>query len=329
MTFQDRREKLLSSRVRDLKYPLRRLVGLDALRTRKYLYDLPEKDEQERIKQIVLTIRGSDYKPAIFILGVMPRCGTNYLADLFKKHPRITAHPRTFYEFPLLSITDNVAELQREFSQVYRRAAAVLQPYEFSAYLNAGMMSTLQESSGKSRTMLFKFPFVHHLGAFRMLFPRDHLILLLRDGRDVVASSLKTFRQGLNRKRFSEYCREWRVAADAILQYECCAANEEGRAKIIRYEELLSAPEDVMRATLRYFGLDVDLYDSEGLDQLPLRGSSSVRGGGGKVTWQPIDKPRDFQSTGRWNSWSDYKKRRFMSIAGSTLVAAGYKASRE
>ena len=99
--------------------------------------------------------------------------------------------------------------------------------------------------------------------------------------------------------------------------------------KVIKYEDLVIAPEEVMRATLRSFELDVEQYDYVGIDQQPLRGSSSVRDGGDEVTWQPVVKPQHFQSSGKWGDWSHYRKRRFMSIAGATLVAAGYKTDGE
>jgi protein-tyrosine sulfotransferase len=329
-TDESRIDRLLSMRVRNLAVPLKRLFGV-MINKHKYVLDLSEDLDVDELQNIAYSIRGRDYRPAIFIHGVLPRSGTNYLADLLARHPHISAHPHRFWEFPLLSTTDNVMELQNDFARIYKKNAEVLTPLEFSAYLNSGLLRFLQQSVCPQKTMLFKFPFVHFIEFFRMLFPRDYQILLLRDGRDIISSSLRTFGTGLRKKKFSAYCREWDYATRSILRYEDNGTLSEPRTIIVRYEKLYSDTEDSVRQILSRTDLDLDLdeYEFRDLRGIPVRGSSSLPNDEGQVNWQPTERPASFNPIGRWEDWSARKKRRFKAIAGRTLIAAGYETNDE
>jgi protein-tyrosine sulfotransferase len=326
---ETRFDKLLATRVGDLGIYFRKLLGLKKVPWRKYDTQLPPGFDVKVIENITYTIRGKDYRPAIFIHGVLPRSGTNYLADLFEFHQAIHPHPRHFWEFPLLSVTDRVVELQNDFARVYRRNAEVLQPFEFSAYLNSGFMRYLQELVGPNKTMLFKFPFVHYVSLFRILFPRDYLILLLRDGRDVVSSSMKTFRKGLFKRKFSEYCAEWTCATGTILKHDVNGPRHHPRTLIVKYEELVSNPEGHMREVLDKVGLECDKYDFSGLRDMPVRGSSDLADQANGVHWQPWKPRGKFNPVGRWRDWPEHRKQKFKVIAGDMLINAGYEVSND
>jgi len=323
---ETKRDRLLTTRVGDLVIYLGRRIGLNINPLYKYELALLDGFDRKEIERIVYAIRGTEYSPAIFIHGVLPRSGTNYLANLFARHPDIYPHPQRFSEFPLLSITDKVIHLQNDFARVYRRNAEVLKPLEFNACLNSGLLKYLQDLVGLNKTMLFKFPGVHYVDLFRALFPNDYLILLLRDGRDVVESSLKTFQQGIFRKRFSQYCREWHYAAKTILKYRLDGFATNARTLVVRYEDLFSDPETTMREILRKTGMELDKYDFTNLGNMPIRGSSDLEEQPGGVHWEPMEPHGQFNPVKRWKDWSKYRKRKFKAIAGDTLIAAGYEA---
>jgi hypothetical protein len=142
-----------------------------------------------------------------------------------------------------------------------------------------------------------------------------------------VASSLKTFRKGILRKGFSDYCREWNYATRAILKYDAHGCAVHPRTVVVKYESLLQNPEERMREILQKTGLSVDRYDLKNLREMPVRGSSERAERGGKVDWQPVKRTATFNPVGRWKDWSEGQKRRFKAIAGETLIAAGYEAS--
>jgi hypothetical protein len=175
--------------------------------------------------------------------------------------------------------------------------------------------------------MLFKFPYAHYVDLFRTIFPKDYLVLILRDGRDVVTSSLKTFRKGILRRGFSDYCREWNYATRAILKYDAHGCAVHPRTVVVKYESLLQNPEERMREVLQKFGLSADRYDFKNLREMAVRGSSDLVERGGAAHWKPVKRTSTFNPVGRWKGWSEGQKRRFKAIAGETLIAAGYEAS--
>ena len=314
-------ERLLSSRLSDLGVLLKRLLGLNSIPEEKFSPALPSQEDARALRKIVFSIRGENYSPAIIIHGVMPRSGTNYLSSLLQFHDDISHHPHRLWEFPLLTVADGCQYLQRDFIRTYRRNAEVLKEYEFAAVLAAGFMRHLQQLTGPGKTMLLKSPHVEFIELFRILFPRDYLVLVLRDGRDVVASSLRTFTKGLLRKGFQDYCREWHYGAEAILRLD---RNNDPRTLILRYEDMFADPVSNIRRVLEMTGLGESGFHFDKLDTMKVIGSSELSEGG-RVDWHPRQRPATFKPVGRWHDWSNRRKRQFRTIAGKALIESGYE----
>lgn len=316
--------RFLLTRIGDLEIYFRRFCGLSRVEKNKYFLEYPDEFDQNEIKRIVSLIRGEEYQPAIFIHGVLPRSGTNYLSDLMKRHKDVFSYTYHFFEFPLLSFTGEVKDLQSDFNRRIARYPGSLKAFEFSAYINAGMMKNLQALSESKKNMLFKYPFVHYLDLFRTFFPRDFLILILRDGRDVVSSSVRTFGTGFFKKNFSDYCREWDFATQCILKY--CQGNScsNPRTVVVKYEDLYKDPQTTIHKILHALHLDPKRFDFNGISHQPIRGSSALSNNKGRVTWEPQERQDDFNPIGRWGDWPIRQKRQFKTYAGRSLIAAGY-----
>jgi len=314
-------ERLFSSRLTDLGVLVKRLLGLNSIAEEKFSPIPPSREDAQTLREIVFSIRGGNYKPAIIIHGVMPRSGTNYLASLLRFHDDIFHHPHRLWEFPLLTVTDSCQHLQRDFIRTYRRNAEVLREYEFAAVLAAGFMQHLQQLTGPDKIMLLKAPHVEFIDLFRILFPRDYLLLVLRDGRDVVTSSLKTFTKGLLRKGFRDYCLEWNYGAQAILRL---GRRKDPRTLILRYEDLFADPVSNIRSILELTGLGESGFHFDKLDTMQVIGSSELSEGG-KVNWHPQHRPASFKPVGRWHDWNTRRKRQFRTIAGKALIDCGYE----
>lgn len=209
---------------------------------------------------------------------------------------------------------------------MFKRNREVMGRYDLLAYLASGWLVALQQEAPE-RHLLLKSPHVQNLSLFRHVFPHDILLLCLRDGRDVIQSSLTTFRRWRPRsKGLAELAREWRYGTDAILTFEPGGENAYANAKVVRYEALVQDPQGTVRDLLKHAHLDPEVYDFAALARLPVRGSSSLQSDGDQ-RWQPHDKPEDFQPVGRWrDTWSSRQKRRFEAIAGATAIRAGYAA---
>jgi protein-tyrosine sulfotransferase len=301
----------------------RRAIGLPAARKSDFMVEVPSGDSA-RLHAIAAAIRGPGAPPAIFVHGVLPRSGTNFLADALALHPHVHANPGRLWEFPLLYVAPGAEALQQEFLAMFPRNAEVMGRFDLLAYLSSGWLTALQKEAGQRR-LLLKSPHVQNLPLFRHLFPDDILLLCLRDGRDVIQSSLSTFaRWRLLSKGFAELAREWRYATEAILAFEPGGEHANANAKVVRYEALALDTEAVLHDVLRHAGLDPAVFDFDALRRLPVRGSSSLASQGDQ-RWAPHGKPKDFQPVGRWRqAWSSHKKRRFKALAGTALIQAGY-----
>ncbi len=270
-------------------------------------------------------MRGEEYRPAIFVHGVMPRSGTNYVADLVKLHSAIAPYPHQLWEFPLLHVVDSISAAQTAFLRTYKGNMDVIKSFEFLAYLASGLLSYLQHLAGPEKTILLKVPHAEYLYLFHAVFPRDHCVLVLRDGRDAVASHLKTFGYSPLKPRTSELSDKWARSAQAVLGYTQYRVRSSGQSLVVRYENAHKNPVETVQKILQTCGLAEDKYHFQGIPALPVRGSSATPDAVG-VNWRPKEKPADFQPVGRWHGWSRAEKRRFKRYAGAALVAAGYAA---
>ena len=300
----------------------KRLLGLPAARPEDFSVPLTDW-ERGRLEEIARAVRGPNPKPAVFVHGVLPRSGTNFLSDALELHGDLCAHPGRLWEFPLLYVAPGASALQREFVQMFKRNNEVMGRFDMLAYLASGWMAALQQEAGDQRILL-KCPHVQHINLFRHIFPDDILLLCLRDGRDIVQSSKGTFQRGLiGRKVTSELMREWGYATDAILSFEEGGQNAYPNAMVVRYEALVDQPKEVIGQALAHAGLAPERYDFDALSNLPVRGSSALAADD-KDRWDQHEKPKDFKPVGRWSSWSPRERRQFKSLAGATLIRAGY-----
>ena len=160
---------------------------------------------------------------------------------------------------------------------------------------------------------------MQYLHAFWDAFPYEQLLLLVRDGRDVVHSTLNTWPQ----LRFSMVCLRWRRAAEMILAFREQFSERESGYWLGRFEDAVADPKTFVEKACERFGLDLAEYPMEAIDSIPVRGSSAL-GPRGHVTWQPTPKPEVYSPTGHWRSWSSWRKAIFKRIAGKALEELGY-----
>ena len=168
--------------------------------------------------------------------------------------------------------------------------------------------------------MLLVYTHVHNLNYFFSTFPYENLILLLRDGRDVVSSTIKTWPE----ITFSEACMRWNRSTKNIVEFIHFYSNESDKYLLARYEEIVKNPEIFINNVCDHFNLDNNKYPFEKINDIPVIGSSTIKRDG-KVFWDKgVKKPKNFKSIGRWKNWSNKEKRIFKKIAGQTLIDTDY-----
>jgi hypothetical protein len=151
--------------------------------------------------------------------------------------------------------------------------------------------------------------------------PRDKLVLCLRDGRDVVASTLATFDHGLLRKSFRQLVAEWRLATEAVLAFAPGGPRANPDTVVVRYEDVALDPKGQIGRMLPALGLDPAVYPTDRLERLPVFGSSTTKENG-EQSWSraaPSDLPTRSAAS---RTWPDHRKRAFEHLAGTCCVAA-------
>lgn len=295
----------------------RRVMGLPYLRRSDFIFEATP-PEIARLREIALVARGEGPRP-VLVLGVMPRSGTNFVHDLIGLDAGIHADPGQLYEFPLLHCVPEAAALCARFTAYFPRNAARVGRHDMLARLAGAWLRELQLDAG-DRRILLKCPHVQYLTLAPLIFPDSDIVICLRDGRDVIESTQRTFKNGrLRRKSFAQLAHEWRLATEAA----CVLSEAYPQVTLVRFEDLVAAPQRTARRLVDRIGLDPATFPFEEVDRLPVRGSSrSTRSA--QARWQPEAKTTDFQPVGRWAGWSRRQTRRFDRIAGAALARAGY-----
>jgi len=208
-------KKVLNMFTRDLKKSVRHFFLKNIGAENKILFDSFNPPQlSTAAKQTAETVRGIDHKPAILIQGVMPRCGSNYIAELIGYHPNVYSFPNEIYEFPLLNCADDIILMQNRFFQYYPKNKTRIGEIDFLPLFGSALIAYLYSFVPKDKILLVKSPYVDYLNFFFHLFPYENLVLILRDGRDVVQSTIKTWP---DKYAFPDICSTWDRNANMIL----------------------------------------------------------------------------------------------------------------
>jgi len=257
-------------------------------------------------------------KRTVFVVGIMPRSGTNFLHQLLALHPDCGERaeiPEDRLLIPaehLIAYAGRVANGWREWN------VPEVERERLVRSIGDGLLRFLSVGVDKP-WVVTKTPSVQNLELFFELFPSARLLILVRDGRAVAESAARTF--GWSR---SNAMRRWSAAARAIVDFETSHTGEDGGYRIVRYEELVDDFETTLRGVLEWCGLDPERYPFADARKLPLIGSSIHTGGRQEVHWEPVERPPDFARRVPWSSWSRSLQEEFTLVAGDEMRALGY-----
>jgi hypothetical protein len=267
----------------------------------------------------------------IFIIGIRQRSGTNYLFDLLGLHPDCCNSPAPIWEDFLLAHADLLVGYARSTYRHWHHwviAEGMEERLEDKLLqcLGDGLISFMT-SRVHARRLVTKTPGVRNLEYFFKLFPHAHLLILVRDGRAVVESAVKTSQIKPSIMNYESVMRSWARGAKAILRFDQATKNSDFKYLLVRYEDLYRDVKGELHRIFDFLGLDVATYDFNAVTNLPVRGSSVFRGDGAeKVHWRPVEKTTDFNPMLRWDHWGRALHERFNWIAGEYLGQFGYEA---
>lgn len=261
-------------------------------------------------------------KKFIFVQGILSRSGTNFLHDLLILHPDCVRARSPITEDHLLRRADLLIKYANFLCNQWKRWTTDESLMDlFCRCLGNGAISFFSPQKDSDKRVVTKTASVDNLRYFFKLFPNSHLLILVRDGRSVVQSGLKTWNWN-----FEGAIRSWAKGAREILQFDQAHKNADFKYLIVRYEDLYKNPQEEIDRILSFLGLDTSTYDFDAAYHLPVRGSSQVsKDDRGVVHWKPIQKTKNFNPLARWNRWSRPMHERFNWIAETYLEQFGYE----
>lgn len=279
----------------------------------------------------------------VFIMGVAPRSGTNYLEDVLCVHPDCGLGI-PLRENHLLSALPDLAAIVRRLQARWDRHERWGFLPEHADDLARSLGSALADFTVSQvderrrieappdtlpgvehsfkvspKLLVSKVPSTRGLADFRSFFPDAKLILLMRDGRAVAESSVRSWGW-----HFDVAVDTWRRGARDMARF--LDDHPEDSALLVRYEDLISRPEEELEKIFEYLDLDPASFDYERAHHRPVRGSSTIRPAGAEasVAWQPVEKTDDFDPLARAREWTDAQHARFNHMAGGLSKRFGY-----
>ncbi|KAA5543819.1 sulfotransferase [Roseiconus nitratireducens] len=277
----------------------------------------------------------------LFIRGILPRSGTNFLADALNHHPQIVRSPGRFWEFAPFRFQE---QLDNYLHCIERsKHADQFSAESFLPHLGDAWLSYLAGRIQADQWAVYKEPSIDRLSSMFQMFSGSRALIIQRDGRDIVSSALKAefglpqfqwwkrshWRRMLPDEAFRIHCRRYRDAAENLMQF---LGSDEGRTfrsryLLVKYEDLLRDPQQWIPKIMEWLSLDADRFDWEGFSSMPVRGSSFLRSrDGGHDFACGIEKPADgFDPTRRWSDWSPRRMRYYDSVAGDLARQLGYQ----
>lgn len=259
-------------------------------------------------------------KNCLFIIGICPRSGTNFLYNLLIRHPDCAPSIRGGQDNLLYKI-----HLLREYSkgtESYWKDHWGQSEPALKQSLSKGILDYLvpDEEEGKAKVHVTKTPHTFNLKTFFEFFPDCKLIITLRNGQDAIESGMRSFPWN-----YDDSCKMYKESADRILEF-VKDNPDHPQLHVVKYETLVKEGSDALEQVLKFSDLDPERYDFKHLTDMPVYGSSNVKkkSGAEKVHWEPVKKDENFNPVGRSKDWSKWKHYRFNYWVGNRAKDLGY-----
>lgn len=308
----------------DPRFALRRLTRRPTVPLDAYQAEPEDAGWRAVLRERAVAARVPGGPEICLILGVMPRSGTNYAESLLLTHPNIAGAPDDLRELPLLSAADRMGGFQDRLADFYEPNDKVFVHHEWLAYAAAGYVNRLRNSAGGNvRAITLKDPHMRNVWLFDVIFPTEKALLVLRDGRHVVDSTIRTWPLKFAGRTFEDVCLEWAAATTAALDYAERAPAD--RVRLVRYEALAEDTAATITPLMEWLGADPAAVPHVELENRPILGSSThSKSADGTVGWTPVVADEDFNPSRREVDWDDKQCEIFARICGPVQARAGY-----
>lgn len=254
----------------------------------------------------------------ILILGIAQRSGTNYLARVLDCHADCGTPSAPLNEDHLFQDADRLVayakKVSRRWPPEWGDSTATRAGLETE--LGQALLRFLESQTDKPRTVT-KTPSLDGLERLGRLLPDTPVVVLVRDGRSVVASLMRGFHFSQDKA-----IRAWASGARALRHVQETGAVK--RLLVVKYEDLLSDLDCQVTRILEFCELPVERFDMDAARSLPVTGSSFDRPAHGKLTWEPVERTAEFKAVDRHAGLTNSARARFDWLAGKEQAALGY-----
>jgi hypothetical protein len=253
----------------------------------------------------------------IFVLGLTQRSGTNLLYRALLEHPDCRAARQPGEDFLLYHadmLTRYVSRVAEHWNPAWNPGGA--RADDLARSLGRGLVAHLRPE-GACTAFVSKTPSAQNVELLSRFVPDARVLLILRDGRDVAESGVRSFGW-----TYGGGFRRWAAAGELLVRFLDGGAGSS--VELIRFERLIEAPGRELRRALLTCGLDPESYPFDAVSTLPLYGSSTHRGGRDELHWEPVDRPPEFDPVGRWREWDDTLRLRYDQVCGEVAERLGY-----
>ncbi|WNC68458.1 sulfotransferase [Thalassotalea nanhaiensis] len=263
-----------------------------------------------------------------FVLGVMPRCGTNFLQNMLRLHTSCYA-PGPVWEDFVISQLDILFRYSQRVSNnwdpYWFRNAETNHKDLLMQCLGQGIQDFLKlqvkNSNPKNEIeyIISKTPSLKGIDKYSLFFKNCKFIMIMRDGRSVVASGEKSFSWD-----FELAAIQWKLNAKKIKKFKKMNDINFDTFLLIKFENLIVEPENQFKKMIEYLGLSLNDFDFSKLKSLPVSGSSDLKSSSKAMHWKPVSKENKFDPLNRFSNWSLNRKKIFHYIAKNEMEYFGY-----
>jgi hypothetical protein len=241
----------------------------------------------------------------IFVLGA-PRSGTSMMQWALRQHPELWGGQESDFLVPLIEHLRSVHELGSRRGKLHWISGQKVNFDEFLAYAGVGMNALYTNRSGGLRWVEQTPQYTLHMDDILLLFPGAVFIMMLRDGRDVVAS----LRHFVNPVEHVEASNLWATFVSAGLDF--AAGPKAERVHLVSYQDVVESTEAALAKVYAFLDLPESLESVAWItERSPINTSFPDAAPGSSIA--------------RWRTWTATQRREFHEAAGEVLIRAGFE----
>ncbi len=259
-------------------------------------------------------------KNPVFIVGITGRSGTNYLSSLLKTHPDCESSSLMAEDFIIYGL-DKLTKFSDKISNKWKKEWNYHPDMQNQLNKSLGDgMSMFLANNKHSKCIVSKTPSTMNIDKLFNFFPEAKLIIIIRDGRDVVESGVNS-----NFWNYEMGFHIWDASASRIHQF--IKKNESFPEKflLVKYEDLINSLDEELVRIFDFCNLPSEEFDLQEAKDIKLLGSSIAANPEKKeFKWEIVNNKSNFNPLNRSQNWKRSLHYRYNRKCGGNTQKFGY-----